>query len=687
MKPAKEQRLPIALVLALILGGLSYLHSSASFRSSSLGGGMRGISTLADSSQRGAKGQSSRIYIEHADLLSYDASLQPGVQRLKGGVIFRHGNARMTCDSAYINEQAQTFEAFGEVHMVQGDTVNMYARYLYYDGITRLAKLRYNVHLANKTTDLYTDSLDYDRVADVAYYFEGGSITDAENTLTSDYGQFLPATNDAEFRYNVKLVGQRTTLTTQHLYYNTGTQIGSYEGPTLIQSDSGRIESRRGVYDVRRDVGILLDRSTVFSGAKSLTGDSIYYDGVGKFGEAFGRMHLTDTVQRAQLFGEYGYFDDKRSYAFATLRAHAEEYSQKDMLYVAADTLELISVPIHNRWQLDSVKRLRAAGEKADTMQRYLRAYRGVRIYRRDAQAVADSMSYVAKDSILSLYGRPIMWSEQRQLLGDTTVFYFRGRKLDYVDVLGSVLAVEHIDSVDYYNQMQGERLRAYLQDSTIRQLDVFGSVESIFYMKEDKGPDYTGLNRMTSAAMQLTLDSGRIKKSLWTGPVEGKAYPLSMAGSAEVNRLKSFVWASDRRPLSRESIVQPIGGDSLQKPGSTLAELQRFSGARAALTAYAPFELQAKEDSLRSDSIARHLAGLSPEEWRQLYQYVLSPSKDDAHPHQRPIIDTSWVYKVSSSREGHDSSSTSSSIGIPVGRNSRSGSRASDRSLSLREN
>ena len=142
MKPAKEQRLPIALVLALILGGLSYLHSSASFRSSSLGGGMRGISTLADSSQRGAKGQSSRIYIEHADLLSYDASLQPGVQRLKGGVIFRHGNARMTCDSAYINEQAQTFEAFGEVHMVQGDTVNMYARYLYYDGITRLAKLR-----------------------------------------------------------------------------------------------------------------------------------------------------------------------------------------------------------------------------------------------------------------------------------------------------------------------------------------------------------------------------------------------------------------------------------------------------------------------------------------------------------------------------------------------------------------
>lgn len=664
MRLAREQRLSLALVLGLILAGLSFLSSSASFRSSQLSGGMLRIADAADS----AKGRGSRIYIEHADLLSYDAALQPGVQRLKGGVIFKHGNATMTCDSAYINEEAQTFEAFGEVHMVQGDTVNMYARYLYYDGMTRLAKLRYNVHLANKTTDLYTDSLDYDRVADIAYYFEGGSIVDAQNTLTSDYGQFLPATNDAEFRYNVKLVGDRTTMTTEHLYYNTGTRIGSYEGRTLIETDSGRIVSQRGVYDVGRDVGILLERSTVYSGAKSLTGDSIYYDGMSKFGEAFGRMHLTDTAQRAQLFGEYGYFDNQRNYAFASLRAHAEEYSQQDTLYVAADTLELISVPYTNHWQLDSVKRLRAVDGKTDTMQRYLRAYRDVRIYRRDAQAVADSMSYVGRDSILSLHGKPIMWSEHRQLLGDTTTFYFRNRKLDYVDVLGNVLAVEHLDSVDYYNQMQGERLRAYMQDSTIRQLDVFDKVESIIYMKEDKSEDYTGMNRMTSSAMLLTLDSGRIQKSIWRGPVAGKAYPLAMATAAEVNRLPSFVWAADRRP-SRSSVVQPQGSDSLSSERPSLSDLKRFSGARAALIAYAPFDALAREDSLRSDSIMRYLAGLSPEAWQQLYQYVLKPQEEQDAP-QSPLIDTSWVYKVFSNKEDHDSSSISSSTGTPAGRN-----------------
>ena len=60
----------------------------------------------------------------------------------------------MTCDSAYLNEEAQSFEAFGNVHMVQGDTINMYSRYLFYDGITKVARLRHNVHLANPTTDL-----------------------------------------------------------------------------------------------------------------------------------------------------------------------------------------------------------------------------------------------------------------------------------------------------------------------------------------------------------------------------------------------------------------------------------------------------------------------------------------------------------------------------------------------------
>ena len=663
MPQEKNQRLSLCVALALIVMGGSYLTSRASYR---------GVSPTMQSPRPAKAG--TRIILEHADLLTYDAALQPGVQRLKGGVVLRHGNATMTCDSAYLNEDDQIFEAFGEVHMVQGDTVHMYSRYLYYDGVSKLARLRHNVHLANKTTDLYTDSLDYDRIADIAYYFEGGTITDAQNTLTSDYGQFIPATNDAEFRYNVKLVNDKTTMTTEHLFYNTHTRISSYEGQTLIQSDSGQIVSQRGIYDVGRDVGILLDRSEVTSGAKTLIGDSIYYDGMSKFGEAFGRMELSDTAQKAILYGDYGYFDDKRNYAFATSRAHAEEYSQKDTLYVSADTLEFISLPIPDRLRLDSLRAVAAQEGKAkpDTMQRYLRGYRNVRVFRRDAQAVADSLSYISMDSTLSLYGKPILWSEERQLSGDTTHFYFRGKKLDYVDVLGKALVVEHIDSVDYYNQMSGDSLRAYVQDSTVREILVSGKVESIYYMKEEGTNDYNGLNRMTSSTMHVLLDSGKVKKSIWRGPVEGKAYPLEMASGPEVNRLPLFQWAADRRPMRKEDITTV--GDSLpprEQHSRPLSDLKRFSGAKAALAAYEPFERIAREEALRTDSLLTQYRALRPEEYRQVYQCVLRPTSDSgATSTPQSYLDYSWVYRPFSSKEDLDNSSTSSSTGIPERKN-----------------
>ena len=109
MPQEKNQRLSLCVALALIVMGGSYLTSRASYR---------GTSPTMQSPRPAKAG--TRIILEHADLLTYDAALQPGVQRLKGGVVLRHGNATMTCDSAYLNEDDQIFEAFGEVHMVTG---------------------------------------------------------------------------------------------------------------------------------------------------------------------------------------------------------------------------------------------------------------------------------------------------------------------------------------------------------------------------------------------------------------------------------------------------------------------------------------------------------------------------------------------------------------------------------------
>ena len=57
-----------------------------------------------------------------------------------------------------------------------GDTLFIYGDYLYYDGMTQIAQLRENVKMINRNTTLLTDSLNYDRLYDLGYYFDGGDV-------------------------------------------------------------------------------------------------------------------------------------------------------------------------------------------------------------------------------------------------------------------------------------------------------------------------------------------------------------------------------------------------------------------------------------------------------------------------------------------------------------------------------
>lgn len=669
MKRKSQYRyLPVAIAVFFVGGGYLGLSTTLASTYSPLG-----FLQQADTAyQKASSSKPGKIMLDYdADVLRYDAAFKPGVQRLIGNVVFRHDNATMYCDSAHMNDANQTFEAFGNVHMLQGDTVNMYARYLFYDGRSKLAQLRYDVRLENTTTTVFADSLDYDRVEDVAYYFEGGSVVDAQNTLTSDYGQFFPATNDAEFRDNVKLVNDSTELTTEHLYYNTQTRIARFEGQTLVRADSGTIVSRRGVYDMNHDVAILLDRSELRSGSRLIVGDSIYYDGVTKYGEAFGNMEIIDTLQKANLYGDYGYLDSERNYAFATSRARAIDYSQGDTLHIGADTLELISRPLP-----DSIRARQLADtleHKPDTLSRLIKAYHRVRVFRSDMQAVADSMTYASLDSVLSFYQKPIMWSEQRQISGDTICMYLADNKINYADVLGNAFAIEEMpDRPEYYNQLKGLSLRAYIQDTTIRRIHVEGEVESVFYMRDEKAKQYNGLNRMTSKAMDVYLDSGLLKKVHWQGEAHGKLYPMHMAQSEEVNRLSGFAWVDAQRPKSPLDVLPQVS-DSTSRPEipNTLASLKRFSGANAAIAAYA------EQDRLEAQRAKQHqaanAAGKPVQGDMSTYQYILRPKEDTSvgGGHQsNQWLDLSWLYNPFTDSEDPASLSTSPYIGIPARRN-----------------
>ena len=223
----------------------------------------------------------SLVYLEHSETLSFDEKRLPDAQILRGDVCFRHDSVLMYCDSAYFFEKENSLHAFGHVHLVQGDSLEGFSDVLYYNGNTKLARMRRRVRLIHQATTLTTDSLNYDRQQDIAYYFSGGQIVDSLNTLTSRWGQYTPDNHQALFRGDVKLVNPKFVLTADTLGYNTESYQSDLVGPTtILYEEETTILSTNGWYNTKTELSQLLDRSRIIhTDGITLTGDTIYYAG------------------------------------------------------------------------------------------------------------------------------------------------------------------------------------------------------------------------------------------------------------------------------------------------------------------------------------------------------------------------------------------------------------------------
>ncbi|CAK7079427.1 MAG: LPS-assembly protein LptD [Parabacteroides distasonis] len=476
-----------------------------------------------------------KVFLEHANTLSFDKERNAEAQVLNGDVCFRHDSSYMYCDSAYFFEQTNSLEAFSNVRMEQGDTLFVYGNYLFYDGNTQIAYLRENVRMENGQVTLFTDSLNYERIPDIGYYFDGGLIVDSLNQLSSFYGQYSPGTKLAVFNDSVRLENEQFTLYSDTLHYNTDSKIATILGPSVIVSDSGTIYSSRGWYDTVNNTSLLLDRSQVVSGDRILTGDSIAYNRELGFGEAFGNMSLQDTAQHVMLEGQYGFYNEKTEYAFATDSARFLEFSQGDTLFLHGDTLKMTTV---------------------DSLYREVKAYYGVRFYRTDMQGVCDSMQFNTRDSILYMYTDPIVWNEQYQIYGDTILIFMNDSSIDFAHVKQFAFAIQQIDSTAF-NQLKGNDLKAYFEGQVVNQIDVSGNAESIFFPLEKDG-SMVGMNETKSGFLTIWLKDNKLDKlKIWPTPT-GTMTPIPDLKPSQ-KYLKDFYWFDYIRPKDKDDIYQVV--------------------------------------------------------------------------------------------------------------------------------
>ena len=513
------------------------------------------------------------------------------LQILAGNVKLKQNTSYFYCDSCVINSNTNTFEAWGNVHINDADTVNIYSSHLRYFINKKLAFLDGGVRLTDGKGTLTTPELEYDMTTDIGIYKRGGKVTNKKTVLTSKEGFYYAALRDVYFKNNVELKDPAYNIKTDSLLYNTTSQTARFIAYTVIKDSSGRtVETKEGFYNLQTGKAEFGGRPVVKDGKLTITANNIAIDDSTGISHAKGNVIIIDSVQHTTIIAGEVFSDNKRDRILATRKPLMIVKQDDDSIYIAADTLfsarltdlnqkkdavvkssiakvstekdsvvknsivkdSVVKKPIIKDFLVkDTVKGIKVLDLKnKDSTNRYFEAYRNVRIFSDSFQVICDSMFYSFKDSTFRLYQDPILWAKEKtQITGDTILLFTKNKKADRMKVFENSFLVNMLET-GVYNQVKSTRMDAYFKDGNIDSVRANGSAQCIYYL-QDEDSAYTGINETKSDIMDIYFNKQAVQKVIFRSSVTGTVWPIKQKDPGKM-KLENFRWLDAKRPKTK---------------------------------------------------------------------------------------------------------------------------------------
>lgn len=268
-----------------------------------------------------------------------------------GHARFEHNSTLLICDTALWNVNQNVINAFGNVQIIQNNTV-LSSESLDYLIDQNLAQFRGAlVQLRDKDGNtLRTTDLDYNTKDSVAVFRNGGALRDKDGQIIeSDDGHYYSKLKTFSFTNNVNMYTDSIFVKTDDLEYNTGTNVATFGTGTNAWRDNNMLSSQAGFYERT------LEKFTFFRNVHILTenqeawADTLVYYRVPNNVEMFGHVELLDTTRNVAAVAGYVQYIDSLSFIKLTREpaviAISEQGEKRDTAYIGADTLILRSIP------------------------------------------------------------------------------------------------------------------------------------------------------------------------------------------------------------------------------------------------------------------------------------------------------------------------------------------------------
>lgn len=467
------------------------------------------------------------------------------------------GNVNMFTDSVFVRTTWLDYLSdidkaeFGGVVYAWKDKNMLASRNGWYDRPNDLFFFSDNVHLLTENHEGWCDSLYFSRLTSSGEMYGNVQITDEENAVSavSDKLEFTnsPRTVTMTRRPAVVMeVNEEGTVDT--LYFGADTLI--YYSLRMCDVDSMTVvlAEKRKEYMAVDAIQNLRDKNKKEEQERKAAGQNQRNAG-GKGGRGGQRGMMPppplDSTLSAIPDSTLSAIPDS---AFAALPDSTLSALPDSTLSSLPDST-LAALP-DSTAAVDSVE---VVPPDTSTVT-FMRALRNVKAYKRDLQAVCDSLEYSDLDSLVRMFKNPIIWNDiKNQFSSDSIYMMVAGNRLSKVSFQSNAFIHTQEDTV-HYNQIKSLEMMAFFNDSSeLYRFDALGGVSAVFYLREEE--EISLVNQIESKMLSASLTDGEVQKIHYYENPKNDIYPISQI-TLERQRLKGFAWQEERRPVDRYSIT-----------------------------------------------------------------------------------------------------------------------------------
>ena len=267
-------------------------------------------------------------------------------RKVVGPARFLHNNTYLLCDTALWNVETELIEAWGNVSILQEETV-LTSDKLTYLIKEDLAQFRGSVvQLTDKDHNtLRTRHLDYNTKDSVAVFKNGGAMRDKDGQIIeSRTGTYDSKLKKFTFNEDVNMFTDSIFVKTKDLVYESDLNLATFGHATDAWKDENMLSSNRGWYDRGRELFFFTDKVHVMSEDQEGWCDSLFFHRSTSDIEMLGNAQVTDTTRNVfALAGRIEYLDTLSKVTLtrdpAVISQTEEQDGAVDTVYLGADKL------------------------------------------------------------------------------------------------------------------------------------------------------------------------------------------------------------------------------------------------------------------------------------------------------------------------------------------------------------